>query len=176
MAVCLPERHDKYLCWHECDLMGIPRALCGRTALTCAPPVRWKAQVSEYGDADRLEATAPDDVRVVRWGHTRRAEQYQIALLEDLGVPGISAIPCLLYRDRDGAWGELRIADLAEWSWPVVEGANVNREPTPQEGAEAAALAARLTVVDKVRADELDDDTVAGLVALFPVWGGSGST
>ena len=29
-------------------------------------------------------------------------------------------------------------------------------------------LAARLTVVDKVRADELDDDTVSQLVALFP--------
>ena len=40
----LPERHEKYLCWHKCDLMGIPRALCRRTALTCAPPVRWRAQ------------------------------------------------------------------------------------------------------------------------------------
>ena len=44
MAVCLPERHENYLCCHECDLIGIPLALCRRTALTCAPPVRWKAQ------------------------------------------------------------------------------------------------------------------------------------
>ena len=33
---------------------------------------------------------------------------------------------------------------------------------------ESAALAARLSVADKVRAGELDDETVAGLVSIFP--------
>ena len=35
---------------------------------------------------------------------------------------------------------------------------------------ESAALAARLSVVDKVRADELDDDTISQLVGIFPAW------
>ena len=41
-------------------------------------------------------------------------------------------------------------------------------EVRPPSREESAALAARLAVVDKVRADELDDDTVSQLVALFP--------
>ena len=40
----------------------------------------------------------------------------------------------------------------------------------PPSREESSALAARLSVVDKVRADELDEDTVAGLVSIFPDW------
>ena len=40
----------------------------------------------------------------------------------------------------------------------------------PPSREESAALAARLSVVDKVRAATLDDDTVAGLVSIFPDW------
>ena len=53
-------------------------------------------------------------------------------------------------------------AHVADWTVvppPVV---------LPPTVEESSALAARLTVVDKVRADTLDDDTVAGLVSIFP--------
>lgn len=55
---------------------------------------------------------------------------------------------------------------VVEWH----DDGTVTVEVDPGYQAASTALAARISVVDKVRAGELDDATIAGLVGIFPPW------
>lgn len=61
-----------------------------------------------------LERTLPDDVVVVRWRHTPAAERAQLAMLEAMGLRGVSTIPCVLTFEParlldDGEGGQVEV-------------------------------------------------------------------
>ena len=71
-----------------------------------------------YGDADDLIASAPDDVISVPFGWDAATEAARNDLLAQLGLSGVSGLPCLLYQDG-GRWVQFVWSDpAAGWDAP----------------------------------------------------------
>lgn len=77
-----------------------------------------------YGDADNLVASAPEDVVTMPFGWDATTETARNALLDQLGLTGVSGLPCLLYQ-RDGRWVEFVWSDpYAGWEALSVDADN----------------------------------------------------
>lgn len=81
-----------------------------------------KGQVAAY---QAHAETAPEDVEPVAWGVTPEAVAARTTLLADLGLGGLSALPCMLIEvldDQGGGhgWHEVRLPRYPE-SWAAID-------------------------------------------------------
>lgn len=90
---------------------------------------------ADQTNVKEMLAALPPETVAVPFGWTAEIEAARNALLAQLGVSGISALPCLLYQNKDGVWREERIADhpKTDWTWTKVE-EKVAPEKPPKEG------------------------------------------
>lgn len=73
-----------------------------------------------YGDCDNLLNTLPEDVVAVPFGWTPDVEDARNQVLNSLNT-SVSCLPSVLYQGQDGTWREVRVADLEQWTWAIID-------------------------------------------------------